>query len=351
MNYYSHHIGDYAVETSHLSMIEHGAYRKLLDMYYSAEAPLPLDLKIVARKAGARTAEEISVIETILHEFFIQAPEGWIHARCDEEISVYQTHQAEEQTREAHEKERMRRYRERRAEMFEALRGVGVVPAWNTSMKDLQRMYDERCTTSTQAQAQAQAPAQTPEPAPQQTCNAPATDLQRTCNAADSAPATAIPITNNQEPITKNHFEEDDSSTQLVTRAGEACLVVQKNGIVDFNPNHPRLQSLIERGATLEDFAAAAQIAKAAGKGFAYLLGVVDGVMADAIIRQARAVTRPKNRDSPETFKERDARNARERLSILCPGLVAPKHDRNNDRNTFETFDVEARNVTAIALG
>ena len=53
MNYYKRHIGDYAAATRHLSMLEHGAYTMLLDVYYTSEQPLPADPKKAARKAGA----------------------------------------------------------------------------------------------------------------------------------------------------------------------------------------------------------------------------------------------------------------------------------------------------------
>ena len=40
MNYYNFHIGDYARRTRHLSVIEDLFYRRLLDLYYTTEAPL-----------------------------------------------------------------------------------------------------------------------------------------------------------------------------------------------------------------------------------------------------------------------------------------------------------------------
>ena len=42
MNYVEHHFGDYAKDTAHLSMLEDGAYRRLLDVYYGREMPLPV---------------------------------------------------------------------------------------------------------------------------------------------------------------------------------------------------------------------------------------------------------------------------------------------------------------------
>ncbi|WP_368641744.1 DUF1376 domain-containing protein [Castellaniella ginsengisoli] len=86
MNYYPHHIGDYITATAHLSMLEHGAYRTLLDLYYSTEKPLPAERKAVYRLARARAPEEQEAVDIILDEFFDEASDGWRHARCDEEI-------------------------------------------------------------------------------------------------------------------------------------------------------------------------------------------------------------------------------------------------------------------------
>jgi uncharacterized protein YdaU (DUF1376 family) len=37
MNYYEHHIGDYAEATSHLTFVEDAAYSRLIRKYYSTE--------------------------------------------------------------------------------------------------------------------------------------------------------------------------------------------------------------------------------------------------------------------------------------------------------------------------
>ena len=88
MNYYPHHIGDYAQDTRHLTMLEHGAYRLLLDLYYSREAPLPLEVATVQRLACARARDERQAVEAVLREFFSETPEGWRHTRCDAEIEI-----------------------------------------------------------------------------------------------------------------------------------------------------------------------------------------------------------------------------------------------------------------------
>ena len=86
MNYYQHHIGDYLTATAHLSLIEHGAYRRMLDLYYSTEKPLPLDRNAVYRLTMARAKEERAAVDSVLIEFFKEQPDGWHQARCDAEI-------------------------------------------------------------------------------------------------------------------------------------------------------------------------------------------------------------------------------------------------------------------------
>lgn len=89
MNYYEHHIGDYAEATAHLSFVEDAAYARCIRKYYASESPLPADVKAVQRLVGARTREEKAAVDTILREFFTLLEDGWHNARCDEEIARY----------------------------------------------------------------------------------------------------------------------------------------------------------------------------------------------------------------------------------------------------------------------
>lgn len=87
MNYYRRHIGDYLKATSHLSLLEHGIYTRLLDVYYTREGPIPADQ--AARLVGARGKVEIDALNRVLEEFFDKAAEGWRQGRCDKEIAEY----------------------------------------------------------------------------------------------------------------------------------------------------------------------------------------------------------------------------------------------------------------------
>lgn len=89
MNYYEHHLGDYAQATAHLSFVEDAAYSRLIRKYYAQEKPLPADLAATQRLVGARTKEEKEAVETVLSEFFELRDDGWHNKRCDEEIARY----------------------------------------------------------------------------------------------------------------------------------------------------------------------------------------------------------------------------------------------------------------------
>lgn len=84
MNYYERHLGDYAKDTSHLSILEHGVYGILLDRYYSTEAGIPADQAY--RVARARTEEERQAVDAVLEEFFSLEDGVWINSRAEAEI-------------------------------------------------------------------------------------------------------------------------------------------------------------------------------------------------------------------------------------------------------------------------
>lgn len=85
MHFYRFHIGDYKSATAHLSNEEDLAYRRLLDMYYDTEKPIPRETDWVARRI--RVGSE--VVATVLQDMFVETENGWIHDRCDEEIREY----------------------------------------------------------------------------------------------------------------------------------------------------------------------------------------------------------------------------------------------------------------------
>lgn len=87
MNYYNRHVGDYLKDTAHLSLLEHGVYTRLMDVYYVRESGLPQDQ--VARLVGARSKEEIASLNSVLNEFFELVSGIWVQHRCEKEIEAF----------------------------------------------------------------------------------------------------------------------------------------------------------------------------------------------------------------------------------------------------------------------
>lgn len=87
MNFYKRHIGDYIKDTSHLSLLEHGIYTRLLDVYYTREQALP-PFDQTARLIGARSDDERAALRDVLAEFFTESDAGYRQERCEREIEV-----------------------------------------------------------------------------------------------------------------------------------------------------------------------------------------------------------------------------------------------------------------------
>lgn len=86
MNYYKHHIGDFAEATAHLTFVEDAAYSRMLRKYYAMEKPLPADVAAVQRLVGARAKDEREAVEVVLREFFVLEGDGWHQKRADAEL-------------------------------------------------------------------------------------------------------------------------------------------------------------------------------------------------------------------------------------------------------------------------
>jgi uncharacterized protein YdaU (DUF1376 family) len=89
MHYFQHNIADYRKDTMHLSLLEHGVYRQLLDQYYLQEGALPLDQDRICRLINAKTLEEKEAVFHVLQDFFIKNDAGYVHKRCDLVINEY----------------------------------------------------------------------------------------------------------------------------------------------------------------------------------------------------------------------------------------------------------------------
>ena len=88
MIYYRRYVADFRADTMALSMMEQGAYDRLLDHYYATEQPIPLALDRAAIICRAVTAKERAAVKDVLEQYFERGPDGWHQKRADHEIAM-----------------------------------------------------------------------------------------------------------------------------------------------------------------------------------------------------------------------------------------------------------------------
>lgn len=292
MNYYERHIGDYLKDTAHLSLLEHGVYTRLLDVYYTREGPIPEDQ--AARLISARSKDEREALQAVLSEFFVLIDGAWNQKRCDEELLAYREGQDGALDKKENDKERQRRARERRKELFERLRHHGIVPPWDTKTRELQTLLS-RVTIADSSE--------------------PVTQPVTRDNTA-----TQTPVPNTQYPI-PNTKDKGAGIREVVPRApedrptpaAEACLRMKAAGLQAVNPSHPKLVALLQAGITPDELADAAADAVAKGKPFAYALATAEGRRRDAATTPLPAkasITTPGSAGPDPTLARMDAERA-----------------------------------------
>ncbi|MDJ1520543.1 YdaU family protein [Stenotrophomonas maltophilia] len=246
MIYFEMYPGDYLKDTTRLSLIEHGAYFKLMLAYYAEEQALPESLAELYIIAGAISAGDKAAVKKVAERYFPVGDDGLRHSkRCDEQIATAQVRIADGQGRredkKAAEAERQARTRARRTMLFEDLRNVGVVPSGMASMAELKALHvthvtgDERVTSA---------------------------HLSRVTSHGESRVTGGVNTgvnTGNQTPdpisITPDTSLHAQGSLSGVTEAGRACLLMRQAGCHSTNPSHPDLLAGLAEGVTPEAYA------------------------------------------------------------------------------------------------
>ena len=88
MHYYKFNIADYRKDTGHLSTIEHGIFRQLIDWYYLDEQPISLETQVVSRRLRLGS-DDLIFLENVLSDFFQKTAKGYVHKRIEFEIREY----------------------------------------------------------------------------------------------------------------------------------------------------------------------------------------------------------------------------------------------------------------------
>ncbi len=240
MNYYERHIGDYLKDTAHLSLLEHGVYGRLLDVYYTREAPIPSAQ--VERLIGVRTKEEREALRNVLSEFFCVDESLLRHGRCDREIERYQEKQ-------------------RKA-------AASANARWKKGGAQTERSADAmRTHMRTHSEG-----------------NAPRHQTPDTSNQESSEQV------GHQQPGGPSNGPDGPARAGLQQAAGEgaesaarqAAWAMTSAGLYDVSASHPKLVALLNAGITQAELVDAARAAVKAGTGFPWALARAEGQRRDA---------------------------------------------------------------------
>jgi uncharacterized protein YdaU (DUF1376 family) len=91
LNYFELYPGDYLRDTTRLSLVEHGAYLRLLMAYYAEEQPLPADEDELFVIVSAVSAGDKAAVRKVALRFFPTGADGVRrNARADAEIAKAQ---------------------------------------------------------------------------------------------------------------------------------------------------------------------------------------------------------------------------------------------------------------------
>lgn len=285
MNYYEHHLGDWAAATGHLSWDEDMAYTRLLRAYYHAERAIPQGQQY--RLAKASTPVQRKAVDVVLDEFFELRDGAYHQKRADEEIARFRS-----------KSEKAKASINARWSRTKVEAGTNNEGNTNVSETGYERI--------TEVIHRAPVPSlQTPD-----------TSLQERKEVVENPP---------NPPGTGVGAENPGSAVAQPSPAATVCLALRQAGIADVNPAHPLLLALLEAGATAEEFVGAAGAAAGKARGFAYTLAVVEGQRkraADAALAvhhgplpvAANGAANGSTRPQAESFYERDTRLKRQRF-------------------------------------
>lgn len=84
--WYAWYPGDYASKTATLTLVEHGAYRVLLDHYYQMNGSMVANATLLLRACRAIDTVEQAAVHAMLARFFVERDGFYHHERADAEL-------------------------------------------------------------------------------------------------------------------------------------------------------------------------------------------------------------------------------------------------------------------------
>lgn len=311
MNYYEKHIGDFIRDTVSLSMLEDGAYNRLLDQVYQTERALPADKKEVYRVARATSAAERKAVDYVLGKFFHVTDDGYMQKRAQVLIEDFWDRQPAEENKRDNAKARQQRARARRQSLFEQLRELGITPEFNAPSKQLE-IELSRVTKR---------------------------DGHSSVTRDDTL--TQPPTTNHQSPDLKPKGQtppDDSTANNGPSAVGELCIAMRAAG-VETQPHDPRMMALAEQGVLPETLTAACAEAKKSKPNERITPGYVLGILArwskEAAALNVRGAAQP--RASPPGYQ-----TTNEKAKDLADRLTGKKRNEQPANRLIDLNDAPA---------
>lgn len=248
MLFYMHFIADFIAKTNHLNPVQECLYRRLIDWSYLHECPLPAKWDRLEAITRCHADEHKKELRFVIEEFFVRQDDGYHQRRIDEELLRYANGSGNAQ--------RQKKYRERRASIYRALRNAGVTPPYNASMEELRTLAISNRVDIPEISS--------------------VTAPTITNDVTVTVTGTAIVQIPESKKERENAREEEIPPPAITpTRAGQACKAMKRHGLSDVNPGDPRLHALLAAGVTDEELAIAAAEAVARRKAWPYALAIV----------------------------------------------------------------------------
>lgn len=267
-------IGSYLADTMTLTTVQHGAYLLLLIAYWRNRGPLDDDDEDLASIVKASPGEW-KKLRAKLTKFFDISGGKWTHGRADKELVIA------------------------------GLRKAAASSKAKAAAEARWKKSTEQCSKHAPSIAPAQ-PEQCPTPSPSPG------------NTEDGL--TPPPTAGAGAPPSQGVAPDSHATPSAVV-----CIALRRAGIASVNPASPKLQALIDAGATAAEFVA--HVAKALAEAqdpFRYVLGAVEGE------RKRAANTTPQLHRGPmpaaapaQSFRERDADSAASTVRAFAPGVAA----------------------------
>lgn len=249
MNYYQRHIGDYARDAGHLTMLEHGAYSLLLDNYYVRERGIPNNEDLF-KLIRAKTDEEKSALNYVLNNFFTLKKGCWINKRAEEEI-----------------KKTLKKIKSAKTNGK-----VGGRPKLEKN-NDFEKKLEKKNSNSPSAISGVASDKIDQKPTGL-FLETGSVNLAYENETQPKAPQT--PNTTLQTPNTNIINTTPPNVAKFTSILNKLDVALKLHGVDLINLNNPKLHDLLKKGATITDFLEASRIAKEKKKGLSYLFGIVE---------------------------------------------------------------------------